>query len=557
MDKSSRTHILTYNHLLRHSDDVSSRGLALSEFIDNSIASHLENSPNKEEIGNIEKCSIDIIADESDPLNIKITIKDNAAGMTESELFRAAQEYHNSSEKNSNHINQYGVGMKLAIFWFGKNGKIWTKRKAHPEFMLDYETNKHNPNDAVVTPVIKSKDNLIDGHGTIILIENVRDSRRLLLDTNDEKTTTNDAFETIRNRFREYISNGLIITFKMITKDNPVEREVLKITPQNIIDANIFLTKSFTLERICGITNVGKMTEQEQALLAEKKEELQKLKQEPKLNTAIYKEKHLFALIENNKPLKIEEKIMLNKKELKVTLCFLSKADSKHSGVGIKHCHRFIHHLPNIPSKKVGAMPFSREIKFCGGISRWMYAEVDLSNTEKYGLKPDKNKASIVWDDEKLKNWYDGFEKIINKYADFIHYFLQRITSKGYRTDPKKLKKQHALNEIYNDLHISKNNDLTVELRENSPICQQYQLVGTTQIKMTKSSSLKDVFSWRELDDNCFELEYNNDNDRIFNPETFTELYFLRLISLIKLISIGKYSTDRDILAVINDILKG
>lgn len=560
MQYNQKTHKLTYTHLLRHADENSTQGLALSEFVDNSISSYLDMSPDRNEIANIGGCIISITIDEQDPKNIKIWIKDNAEGMDYSTLDDSAHEYHNSFEKNSNQINQYGVGMKFAIFWFGKNGKIWTKKQNEAEYFLDYEVDKHNENDEVVTPIIKSTDNKIDGHGTIILIENVRDentrNRRLLTVDGDPRKTFDDVLNTLRFRFREYFKQGLFIKFYKITKDSKKAEFIEEINATNIKETMIFETKSFTLKRICDIENIADSSAEQRADLELKKAHFNQLKVQPEIS-GVKDYENLLWNIENGDPLKFKEKIIFNGASLDVDFCFLAKANKKFCGVGIKHCNRFIYHLPNRNYGKnaLGAMPFTDNDRYRDGIHKWMYAEIDLTDTKKYGIKPDKNKSQLIWSEDQLEAWNTAFTKIIDKYTNFIRLVLQVLTNTSKIDKKKRFIQGLDSGNLSENFSFEKNGDITYDVTGDDDFSKQYN-IGEAKILIKENKNLENIlFSWKEIGKNSYELEYDSEHE-ILNRQ-FLDFNFLKLVGLLSLISTGKFKTDDTVLDIINNITKG
>jgi hypothetical protein len=106
--------VATYGIFRAYRNEPTSIEFVLSEFIDNSIASYSCNNSKSSFDGLTIR--IDIIESNSNGMySQKIIITDNAYGMSEGGLCEAMQPGETAG-KTTTSINQYGVGMKLAIF---------------------------------------------------------------------------------------------------------------------------------------------------------------------------------------------------------------------------------------------------------------------------------------------------------------------------------------------------------------------------------------------------------------------------------------------------------
>ncbi len=95
---------------------------ALGEFVDNSISSYLSNRQQLEqEYGPDYKLRIDIAIEQTPG---RISIQDNAAGISQQELPRALRTGH--LPPDTSNLNLHGVGMKAASFWWGRSLAIKT-----------------------------------------------------------------------------------------------------------------------------------------------------------------------------------------------------------------------------------------------------------------------------------------------------------------------------------------------------------------------------------------------------------------------------------------------
>ena len=96
--------------------------LTLSEYVDNSVQSYLDNKINllKIDPNYVFKVSIEV----NQVLN-QITIKDNAAGIAYNNYLRAFEPA-NIPLDNSK-LNEFGMGMKTASIWLANNWSVRTK----------------------------------------------------------------------------------------------------------------------------------------------------------------------------------------------------------------------------------------------------------------------------------------------------------------------------------------------------------------------------------------------------------------------------------------------
>lgn len=139
---------------------------AIAEFIDNSTASYYENQPILQYLG--EPLEIHINYDSSQKV---LEIKDNAWGMDKETFANALTIAKRPSNQTGR--NEYGMGLKTAASWFGKNWSVITKtRISNQEYSATIE----------IESLIKSRENDIkintrrvddSSHYTIIRISNM------------------------------------------------------------------------------------------------------------------------------------------------------------------------------------------------------------------------------------------------------------------------------------------------------------------------------------------------------------------------------------------------
>ncbi len=95
---------------------------ALAEFVDNSLQSFLQNRTRLEAVhGGASKCTVSITL-EQDPA--RITIRDNAAGISEKEYGRAFRPAEIPTDRSG--LSEFGMGMKSAACWFAPNWHVRT-----------------------------------------------------------------------------------------------------------------------------------------------------------------------------------------------------------------------------------------------------------------------------------------------------------------------------------------------------------------------------------------------------------------------------------------------
>ena len=96
---------------------------AMAEFVDNSIQSYLDNRDSLESLeGPSYRLKVDISLDSFD--NGRISIRDNAAGIHESEYERAFRPA--AVPPNSSGLSEFGMGMKSAACWFANRWSVRT-----------------------------------------------------------------------------------------------------------------------------------------------------------------------------------------------------------------------------------------------------------------------------------------------------------------------------------------------------------------------------------------------------------------------------------------------
>lgn len=143
---------------------------ALSEFVDNAVQSFSEH---REELGNIQnessKLRVDIDLDATSPH--RISIRDNAAGIFESEYDRAFRPA--AIPPNRTGLAEFGMGMKSAACWFAPRWSVRTSAFGEPvERIIRFDI-ENIVNDAIEELTIHETSVAPESHYTEIVLEDV------------------------------------------------------------------------------------------------------------------------------------------------------------------------------------------------------------------------------------------------------------------------------------------------------------------------------------------------------------------------------------------------
>jgi rRNA maturation endonuclease Nob1 len=210
-------------------------GSALSEYVDNSIQSFLDN---KEKL-NKEKINVTITVDFSDKSNKKIVIEDDGIGITENDLKRAMKPAFKPNEQN---LNEFGIGMKAASIWIGRK---WT--------LVNSQLNRENTNECqkIVFDLNKL---IIENKGSIpILTQNedcCKSGVKIIIENlvkDFDENQIEDAFLTLEENYQYFINVDKILNLHLIFSENknlptlPAESTLIPkvlVSPKMIIKKN-------------------------------------------------------------------------------------------------------------------------------------------------------------------------------------------------------------------------------------------------------------------------------------------------------------------------------
>ncbi len=148
---------------------------ALAEFVDNSIASYLKN---EQELKNLhgENFKLEVKIEINEPEN-KITIRDNAAGINETDYaraFRAAE-----IPPDTTGLSEFGMGMKSAACWFSDNWRVSTTALGEIETKVVSFDMKKIFRDNLEELDVEIKNSLKNSHYTTIELFNVNKMPRV------------------------------------------------------------------------------------------------------------------------------------------------------------------------------------------------------------------------------------------------------------------------------------------------------------------------------------------------------------------------------------------
>lgn len=219
-----------YNTLKNHSYSL---GGALSEYIDNSLQSFIDNEKELK----TKKLKITITIDDKDINDRKIIIEDNAGGISHKNLDRAMKPAYKPEKQN---LNEFGIGMKAASLWIGRkwtlfNHYLHRKNKSESEKIL-FDLDELIENNETLVPIspIASNDNK---NGVTIIIER--------LNRDFDKELIEDAFCSLIENYQYFIYRSKILDLNLVS----TKYDDLKITPEeeveipNVLKSRKMITK--------------------------------------------------------------------------------------------------------------------------------------------------------------------------------------------------------------------------------------------------------------------------------------------------------------------------
>jgi len=143
---------------------------ALGEFVDNAVESFNKHRAALEKIeGKGLKLRVDIDIDTTSPA--RISIRDNAAGIFESEYARAFRPA--SIPPNRSGLAEFGMGMKSAACWFAPSWSVRTSALGEPVARSIHFNIEDIVNDDIEELAIREKAEKPNSHYTEVVLENI------------------------------------------------------------------------------------------------------------------------------------------------------------------------------------------------------------------------------------------------------------------------------------------------------------------------------------------------------------------------------------------------
>lgn len=404
----SKKIIATYEMITGYKNYPTNFGLAISEFIDNSIGSYQNNNVSN----TIDGLMITIKFDNTNLNNKKIIITDNANGMSPDEMENAMQPNDRKGKKDTQY-NQYGVGMKLGIFWYGSDCTIFSKRYNKNEYKLEFLTSTKNLNEEVYVEAIKSKDDkIVYNSGTTIEISHIYDGRDIV----SKKNGIKELIDFLGWRYNKLIAKGLLI--KIIIKTNEIKKNEELIVQQ-------FSNKPFNMQQLFSDKKgkrLSKEIEKQRKDFYNKRinELYNKLEEKKSFSEEMI---NIFNKVNTLEDFVFSKEITINGKKVILSYAIMDAHCSnmnKYQGLTIYHLDRAIRHGPN-GNKGEGMNSTMEFIERSGGSGqhpryRWLYGEINLTGIE----NPDQNKNDFLWSSNGKEELIQQLREIYLNLKDFL-----------------------------------------------------------------------------------------------------------------------------------------
>ena len=184
---------------------------ALGEFVDNAVESFIKHRDHLEKIcGAGLKLLVDIDIDTSSPA--RISIRDNAAGIFESEYGRAFRPAAIPPDRTG--LAEFGMGMKSAACWFAPQWSVRTSALGEPVSRMVHFDIANIVNDEIEELTIRERKEKPDSHYTEVVLENIFNVPvgRTVAKLKEHLTDIYRAF--IRDGLLELRFNGETLTYK-------------------------------------------------------------------------------------------------------------------------------------------------------------------------------------------------------------------------------------------------------------------------------------------------------------------------------------------------------
>lgn len=499
---SEKQEYLKIQNLLDIGNINASLGACISEFIDNSISSIEINDLN---LTRFDKYFIEIVYNDYCE---EYEIYDNAYGIDKNIFNQALEQYHNI---NTDSKNQYGVGLKYAIFNISKSKnlkhRIYSKTENENEYCGYWIVSDA---DIISTNVeISNQDKISNkgqNRGTCIKICEVQNSMKL---NTDKRIAQLKDFIGIR--YSKYIEKGLNIKLTVTSSNADIQIYQENIHPTNYLSKD----KTFKWNKI-DCTNIDKIIE----------DHYNSWKQNPKNNNlSIESIEKFWDLIKNKQDLIITLPFVYNNIEGQISFSILEKANDKICGVSILHLNRYIKH-PLTKYEDAIIKPYSWSGGGRENTNKWLYAEIDLKNipfNENYDyIIPEKNKKDLINNDIYNHNnpiiTIDNLKEIIKNIGKSLEPITELIKTLSLK-DNKKNSQNEQYQKAYDNNQISKSikpidcNDINSSLYE---ITEDNEL-GKKIINLTKAKYYK-LNKW-EIEKIYAKISNNPEDSAIIMPD--------------------------------------
>lgn len=413
---STKNLVATYGMIQNYKNERTNKWLTLAEFIDNSISSWIQT---KEKEDDVKGLKVSIIYDYSNSSNKKMTIIDNANGMDDEELVNSLQPS-DTKGKSEMKYNQYGVGMKLGIFWNGADVEIYSKKNGVENF-TELKTSKKSLDEAVSVESRWSNEGVVPHEsGTLIKIENVYPNR--VLKQND--------FDLIKEalgwRYKKLLCDqennipGMEIWLIIKNSDKKGQTKEELVKP--------FSIKPFTLESFVERRKLDNNFDNIK-FQSEYLEDINKLERENSDNKLLLE---FCEKLKNNQPLVSSVNIFWKNLDKSAELKFgiinsiHNKSYQKVCGVTTFHLHRAINHGPNDKNNESRCIYFnanSQSSLSSGANPTWrrLFGEINLTGLE----KPDQNKSRFDWSVDGEENFYKELDTIWKNLTPLLNLIIE------------------------------------------------------------------------------------------------------------------------------------
>lgn len=506
-------HNLTYQYLWKHKDDTLSLAICLSEFIDNSLSSCEQTYWDKGENFHL------VIKIEFK--DRKYFITDNAGGMTEQKL-NDAMLIGNKNYDNDNSLkNQYGLGMKSAIFWIGKDAIIYSKSANVKEICGRYQAKNKKDEDKVVHVIdeITEQNFISSKSGTKIVVTDVYGNDRVMTDDKVEKVKY-----FLGYRYSRYLKEknklSIIIKSERFDKYQEIHVENMDVYKDGVFQFNIDNSK-FTSQQLH--EKVSASLDNYRNYYGDK---------------LIEEFKHKLC---NGENLEFEDWITFTSDDnsnikAKARVYVLEKASKELAGVAIAQSNRYICHPTRTKKEEnYNGLYKAWNEKFDNGYWRWIRIDLNLEdipgNEKCLLIKPEKNKKEIIFDSNNTKitnkDFTTGISNFLKKWINLTSIVRELSNHSSNSEKTRKFENKEA-----NVNYDEENNTLNTQEIINFDNLNQKVKVQIKMVDDIDGDWLIKHQYYKVVDDiHEYQYEYNSANKYFSKIKKDSELtYTLKLL---------------------------